>query len=139
MSDQPDPRDFSALSDGELSRRIAELQGWHSHSAYVGKWIMVAPPFRAYTREDYMELHRGGINHATEAETWQDAPDYVSDLNAAAELLQECGGSLAWDTYSIEWECSIPKGRDEYHAATHPTNPARAICEVWLAWKRSKE
>jgi hypothetical protein len=67
------------------------------------------------------------------------AKDYASDLNAAAELLREMGGSLTWDTYSIEWECSIPKGRDEYHAATHPTNPARAICEVWLAWKAAQK
>lgn len=64
--------------------------------------------------------------------------DYTSDMNAAVELLRECGGSLTWDKRLNEWEASAPVNHaryEEYYIATHSENPARAICEAYLAWR----
>lgn len=63
-------------------------------------------------------------------------PQPIRDLRAALDLLKNCGASLTWDIYSIEWEVTIPFQRVRIPIiATHPTNPARAVCEVWLLWK----
>jgi hypothetical protein len=57
---------------------------------------------------------------------------YAYRVDEALPLLKECYGELVWDGEAWHVEAF------GYLYASND-NPARAICEVWLQWKRSDE
>lgn len=135
--------DYTALTDDALNREIAIRRGWTIEKCDTPAKLPEYQFWRVNAPDDY-----GDCGHArvatlldgTEADAWkrfftEDEPEsaWVTDLNAAAELLKEMREH--WLIFAgKQWQVNGYQGVDARGVSTH-SNPARAICEAWLRFK----
>lgn len=129
--------DLHALSNFELRKVIAELNGWNFYKTFGGKVNA--------SRFNYVDIPRAdpGYNGII---MWQDVPDWPESIEAAFSLIED----LLDKNYSFSLLdlSSVP---DRYmmhvrqrgsarilHYATAPT-AARAICEAYVMTMQGEE
>jgi hypothetical protein len=132
----------------EINLKIAKLWGYYPHELN-GEWILVAPHSRTLSEADYEWLHGAARKHNSEADCWNEAPNYTVDANAAMELLFSITDDLTprivriltpvngemRHAYKagILWNDGSREGIEEY-ANTYEM----AACKAWLALKGEK-
>lgn len=124
------PDTNAALTDADLTRAVAERQGWCDLEATT------------YWREDEHDTYEAELWRGTppKGEDGVFVPDYAADPAVALGLLREMNGFvlryyaglLAW-TVELYTDTGVAI---EYGSAA---TPARAICLAWLAWRDEQE
>lgn len=118
----------------EISRRIAELQGWrvvdYANVADIHYWMLEHGEHRTF--------------YKSEESAWEDAPDYANDLNQAWKLFNELPIDSRVIEADIEHKTYVAYGfgfvcQYEDMVDDTPEAAALAICKLWLKWKQEQD
>ena len=123
--------------DRDLNIRAARTAGFRAIQVAPGEWALQAPDGRLYAP---IMKHALIVKPAeSEADAWNYAPAYCSDMNHAMALVAGVWVNITFGPYQ-KASCLL---RDLYRmkqlAYELSDNPARAIVLAYLKWKEGQD